>query len=198
MRTYDIHDDDKYYIQTNNKRNPLIRCKPTGTAEGLDLALWDLSKIEGPYKQPEDNLSYQCTLRHGENSPEDWSCIKETIDYFYGTPSIIIGPSWSWDIRQALFGITKKIPFVASTYLTKAGHVVNMTGFDTNCDETPISYEQIDIKDILSITIDDPYGNKTSGVYDLTKSGKQNKYDFDVWMQKYWRGTGIQIRRNEA
>lgn len=194
---YDIHDDDKYYTQMNNILNPINRCKPTSTTEGLDLSNWNLSKIKGPFKQPEDNLTYICEQKYGKDSPEEWWKIKSIIDDIYGLPSIIIGPSWSWDIRQALFGITKKIPFIASTYLTTSGHVVSMTGFETKCTDIPINYEQIDINDIISITIDDPYGNKELGKYDLTKSGKQNKYSFSVWMNKYWRGTGIQIRRNE-
>lgn len=194
---YDIHEDDKYYVQTNNILDPLIRCKPTATTEGIDLSNWDLSKIKGVYKQPEDNLSFTCEAKYGKDSPENWWKIKATIDSIYGYPSIVVGPSWNWDIRQALFGIIKKVPFIASTYLTRSGHVVVITGFKTKCDERPLNYTQIKESDIISVVIDDPYGNKTSGVYDFSKSGKQNEYPYETWINNYWRGTGIQIRRNE-
>ena len=46
-----------YYIQTNNERDPFAACQRTAAAQCLDI-IGEVSKIPGPYKQPEDNLDW--------------------------------------------------------------------------------------------------------------------------------------------
>lgn len=195
MREWNLNPTgEKYYRQNNNVLKPSIRCKPTGTIEGLDLAGWPLPS--GGYKQPEDNLTAMMEKTYGPDSPEDWTSIKQAINgHFLPGPKPIIGPRWDWKIEDALFGITRGVPFVASTWLTKGGHVVVIVGFTTNDESTPLSAREILLDQIESIIIDDPYGDRTSGSYNTAKSGHNNRYQFKMFHEKLWRGIGIQIKR---
>ena len=196
MKEYNINPTgQKYYLQNNNLIKPTIRCKPTATVEGLDLADWPLP--EGSYQQPEDNLTSYMEGVLGPNSPEDWDSIRMAINgHFLAGPKPVIGPRWNWDIREALFGLTCGEPFVASTWLTKAGHVVNIIGFVTTDDTLPLQWRALNMDAVTEIIIDDPYGDKTSGTYDVGKTGHNNRYPAKFFIEKLWRGTGIQIKRN--
>jgi hypothetical protein len=46
-----------YYIQTNNAKYPLLTCGFTSAVGGLSICGYDLSKIPGTEKQPEDKLT---------------------------------------------------------------------------------------------------------------------------------------------
>lgn len=183
---------DKYYRQLNNLIKPTIRCKPTGTVEGLDLAGWELPT--GKYKQPEDNLTYYCDTNFGEDASEDWRIIADAINnHFLPNDKPVIGPRWDWNLQKILFDITKGIPFVASTYLTKTGHVVVLVGFETEQTNPILVEEDVDISKITNFIIDDPYGDRTTGKYDTSKTGHNNKYK-PVDFLGFWRNTGIQIK----
>ena len=196
MREWNINQTgEKYYRQNNNLIKPTIRCKPTATIEGLDIAGWPLPT--GGYKQPEDNLVSMMEKEYGPDSPEDWDKIRMAINgHFLPGPKPVVGPRWDWDIRDALFGITVGVPFIASTWLTTGGHVVTITGFVTNDEATPIHPQDILIEEIKEIIIDDPYGDRTTGVYDTKKTGHNNRYPYIMFMKEIWRATGIQIKRN--
>lgn len=195
MREWNISDPKKYYRQNNNEIHPNIRCKPTMIVEGLDLAKWDLPS--GKFKQPEDNLTYFMEQNYGKDAPENWELIVRAInEHFLPGSNAIINLRYNWLIREALFGITQGIPFVASTWLTKAGHVVNIVGFTTDDESIPLKWDDIMFSSIREIIIDDPYGDRTSGKYDTRKSGFNNRYPRDEFM-KYWRSTGVQVRRKK-
>jgi hypothetical protein len=183
---------DTYYSQRNNQIRPTIRCKPTGTVEGLAINGWPLPS--GDYPQPEDNLTAYCEKTWGIDAPEDWGKITQAInDYFLPNDKPIIGPRWDWDLREALFGITQGIPFIASTWLTTVGHIVSLVGFETTQAEVGV-WKDIDIAQVKNIIIDDPYGNRTSGHYGTDLDGWNNKYDIVTWMP-LWRSIGIQIKK---
>jgi hypothetical protein len=191
---YNISDPNKYYRQNNNEIKPSIRCKPTATVQGLDLAGWGLPT--GKYVQPEDNLTAWMEKTYGKDSPEEWSLLTKAInEHFLPGKGAIIGPRWAWRLEEALFGLTRFRPFVASTFLTPAGHVVNVVGFKTRVEESPVCWQSIRLDDVESIIIDDPYGDRTSGKYDVQKTGFNNAYSTADFL-KLWRGIGIQIRRN--
>lgn len=186
---------NKYYRQNNNLIKPSIRCKPTATVEGLDIAGWPLP--QGSYSQPEDNLTAFMESTYGENSPENWESIRMAINgHFLPGPKPVTGPRWNWTIQEALYGLTKGLPFIASTWLTKGGHVVVIVGFTTDDENTPKEPGDIDLTKVRDIIIDDPYGDRTSGTYDTRKSGHNNRYKKDFFIADLWRGVGIQIKRN--
>lgn len=198
MKEYNINSSgEKYYRQNNNLIKPSIRCKPTATVEALDLAMWPLPS--GGYKQPEDNLTEMVEQTYGPDAPEDWDSIRMAINgHFLSGPKPIIGPRWDWDIREVLFGITCGVPFASSTWLTKGGHVVNIIGFTTTDEALPIQWKALNLDAVSEIIIDDPYGDRTSGKYDTTKSGHNNRYTREFFIKNLWRGIGIQIKRNNA
>lgn len=188
-------DPGKYYSQRNNLLKPTIRCKPTATVEALDLAGWPLPF--GPYKQPEDNLTAYCEKRFGPDSPEDWEDIVKAVNEYFepaGQPAVL---RYDWPIAVALFGLTQGLPFAASTYLTKGGHVVNLVGFES-CQpaESVKKWPDLDMSAVKSIIIDDPYGNRTSGAY-VDNNGFNCHYSYDEFV-KVWRGIGIQVRKKET
>lgn len=196
MREWNLDPEGKhYYSQRNNQIHPTIRCKPTATMCGLELQGYTLPS--GGYKQPEDNLTAMMESRLGLNSPEDWPSIKLALnEYFYPKEKPVIGPRWNWDISEALFGITIGIPFIASTWLTKSGHVVTIIGFTTNDEAKPLKPKEIILSEIKEIIIHDPYGDRTSGTYS-SLSGKSNRYPAKFFIENLWRGTGIQIKGKE-
>jgi len=182
-----------YFSQNNNLIHPSIRCKPTSTICGLDICGYTLPS--GGYKQPEDNLTAMMEMYYGVDSPEDWASITKALnEHFYPKEKPVIGPRWNWDIAEILYGITRKIPFIASTWLTKGGHVVTVTGFTTDDEAAPSNARSILLSSVKEIIIHDPYGDRTSGVYDKTKSGKNNRYPARAFIDTLWRGTGIQIK----
>ena len=194
---------ENYYRQNNNTVDPGVTCKPTATVEALALAGWPLPRGEMP--QPEDNLTNLCRtgeahnvmlkvdqLLQGRNPNEVWEVIAWAInENWYPTYRPLIGPRYNWSLREVLQGIVNGYPFAASTWLTKGGHVVNIVGFETGQD---LSHGvQVETARVKQIIIDDPYGDRTSGTYDTTKSGWNNRYNIiDFW--RLWRGVGIQIR----
>jgi hypothetical protein len=183
---------DTYYSQRNNQIKPTIRCKPTGTTEGLALAGWPLPT--GAFKQPEDNLTDYCEKTWGADAPEDWAKITKAInEHFLPSDKPVIGPRWDWDLREALYGIMIGVPFIASTWLTKVGHIVAVVGFKTEQAEAK-DWKDIDIGKVKGIIIDDPYGNRTTGHYGADLDGWNNEYDTNTWAT-LWRSTGIQIRK---
>lgn len=209
MRTYNMSPTKaNYYSQRNNQIDPKITCKPTATVEALALAGWPFPKNE-QYPQPEDALTDLCRTGKGytvmlsadpgtrdTNPNEVWKVIEWAInEEWYPTYRPLIGPRWSWTIREALFGLTRGIPFAASTWLTPFGHVVNIVGFTTTQAADVFDSISLDLGAIKEIIIDDPYGDRTNGKYDLSKTGWNNRYPIAEFM-KLWRGIGVQIRPN--
>lgn len=195
MKTYSIADASKYYRQNNNIIKPTVRCKPTETVEGLDLAGWPLPS--GLYPQPEDNLTAWMEANLGPDSPEDWKSIAQAINgHFLPGPKPIIGPRWDWDFREALFGIVNHVPFAMSSKLTDAGHIVGLVEFTINDDKTPSRFQDIRLEDVTEIRINDPYGKKVNGKYNTALSGFRVPFTLEEFL-KIWRATGIQIRRNK-
>lgn len=203
---YNISPDKKnYYRQNNNKLDPKITCKPTATVEALALAGWPIP--HGEYAQAEDNLTELCRSKEaiaimldidknlkGTNPNEIWQVIAWAINQnWYPMDKPMIGPRWNWTLREALYGITRGIPFVASTNLTTAGHVVNIVGFITDQEDPIQNSLAIDFTKISCIIVDDPYGDRTAGKYDTKKSGWNNKYPLNDFMM-FWKGVGVQIR----
>ena len=181
-----------YYSQRNNALKPSIRCKPTSTVCGLEILDYPLPR--GLYEQPEDNLTDYMEKTFGPDSPEDWASIEKAINgHFLPMKKPVVGPRWNWTIREALFGITLGLPFIASTWLTKAGHVVTIIGFTTNDESTPRNWQEIDFDQVQEIIIHDPYGDRTSGEY-TSKMGRGNRYPATFFYVKLWRGIGIQIK----
>jgi len=210
MRIYNLSPTkENYYSQRNNAIDPSNTCKPTATIEALAIAGWPFPQNEH-YAQPEDALTALCRtgLAHAvmlqadpkandRNPNEYWEVIAWAInDEWYPTYRPLIGPRWNWTLREVLHGITQGIPFVASTKLTKYGHVVDVVGFVTEQDDYDEFDElALDISAVKEIIIDDPYGDRTSGKYDFTKTGWNNRYPFDTF-KKFWTGVGVQIRPN--
>lgn len=208
MRVYDLAPTKaKYYRQTNNEISPGVTCKPTSTVMGLDLADWP--PPTGSYRQPEDNLTAMCRSDAGkavmlaidprlEGTPpnEVWGVIAWAInEVFYPKQRPLCGPHWDWRLQEALFSVVQRIPFIASTWLSRGGHVVSIAGYETEQEEVPANWSDIDLAAVKSIIIDDPYGFHTvKGGYDTSRSGYHNRYTLEEW-KPYWRGIGIQIRR---
>jgi len=209
MREYNLSPNkDNYYSQKNNTIDPYITCKPTATIEALAIAGWPFPKSD-KYKQPEDALTALCRSERGysimrevdprskdRNPNEYWQVIAWAInEEWYPTYRPLIGPRWNWTLREALVGITRGIPFAASTSMTGGGHIVCIVGFETTQDEKLYDSISLDLAAVKTIIIDDPYGDRTSGKYDLTKSGWNNRYPLADFKQ-FWTGVGIQIRPN--
>ena len=205
MTTYNLSPDKRnYYSQRNNALDPGITCKPTATVEALAIAGWPVPR--GDYPQAEDNLTATCRTGEahnvmlkvgpdlqGRNPNEVWEVIAWAInDIHLPTKRPVIGPRYNWSLQEALYGITKGYPFAASTWLTKGGHVVVIVGFDTEQSDRPEKIADLDISNVKQIIIDDPYGDRTSGKYEV-KSGWNNRYSIaEFW--KLWRGVGIQVK----
>jgi len=207
VRTYNLSPNrETYYSQRNNELSPGVTCKPTATVECLDIAGWPLPT--GGLKQPEDNLTAWCRgpagaaimagLNAVSSTPgnEDWRCIREAINGHFDPDSApVIGPRWDWGLREVLFGITRGRPFAASTYLTAGGHVVALVGFETAQEADFARPEEIDMAQVQTIIIDDPYGDRTvPGGYGAGKTDGWNcRYRLADWVP-VWRSTGIQIK----
>ena len=189
---YSIADKTKYYRQNNNEIKPGIRCKPTATIEGLDLAGWPLPS--GSRKQPEDNLTEWMESHLGKDSPEEWGMIVQAINGHFLPNDKPLTLRWNWSIEEALFSIVERKPFVLSSALTDAGHIVGLVEFETKSEKVPKSYQEINLADIVRIFIDDPYGKKVNGKYDTSLSGFRVEYSLAEF-KRIWRGIGIQIKR---
>lgn len=196
MKIYSVTDDRNfYYSQRNNVLKPTIRCKNTATIEGLDIAGWR-PLPGGSYAQPEDNLTDYIERTYGPDAPEDWNFVVKAVnEYFYPGQNPCSLPRWNWDVREALFGIINRIPFIASTKLTYGGHVVALLRFGTN-QVSPIRRPaDIDLAAVVSFGYDDPYGN-----INAPNGYKSGESGFNCWMAKdkflqVWKNTGIQIKR---
>jgi len=200
-------DRSRYYRQLNNKLDPGVTCKTTATVECLDLAGWPFP--HGAYDQPEDNLTELCRSTAGikkmleidrtlNGTPpnEVWGVIEWAVnDRWYPKDRPAVGPRWNWTMVEVLFGIVSGRPFAASTSLTKGGHVVAVVGFETEQDERPQEFDELDMNQVSHVIIDDPYGDRTSGKYDISKTGWNNRYPISEWNAEIWRGIGIQIRK---
>ncbi|RPI63106.1 MAG: hypothetical protein EHM48_02990 [Planctomycetaceae bacterium] len=210
MREYNLSPTKaNYYSQRNNQIDPKVTCKPTATVEALAIAGWPFPKNE-QYPQPEDALTAQCRtgdaqtimLRadpkaQGQNPNEYWEVIAWAVNaLWYPKQRPLIGPRWNWTIREALHGIIRGVPFVASTKLTASGHVVNIVGFTTEQEGDVFDSISLDLGAVKEIIIDDPYGDRTSGRYNLDKTGWNNRYPIADFM-KLWTGVGVQIRPNK-
>lgn len=207
MRTFNLSPRPTwYYSQRNNELDPQNVCKPTATVEALALAGWRPPR--GVYRQPEDNLTAICRSEEAEavmlsidpalkdtQPNEVWGVVAWAVNTFWFPGSKpVIGPRWNWQLRDVLWGITQGRPFAASTWLTRYGHVVAVVGYTTEQEDAPDRPENLDMTKVLEIIIDDPYGDRTSGKYDLLKTGWNNRYSMADWLP-LWRGIGIQIRR---
>lgn len=185
-------DRGKYYSQRNNQLKPAIRCKPTATVEALDLAGWSLPF--GPYAQPEDNLTAYCERRFGPDAPENWEVIKIAVNEYFNPDSQPVTMRFDWLLPEALFGLIEGKPFATSTWLTKAGHVVNLVGFETSQDQGTIKrWQDIDLEKVSGVIVDDPYGRKVDGAY-TDHNGFNCRYGLKEFLQ-VWRGIGIQVKR---
>jgi len=201
-------DRSKYYRQGNNAIEPGATCKPTATVECLDLAGWNLPP--GNFAQPEDILTDLCRSMEGikrmleidrtlstTKPNEVWGVIEWSVnEVWFPQDRPVIGPRWDWTMREVLFGIIMGRPFAASTWLTKGGHVVSVVGFETAQEVLPRSFDEFNLDLVSHVIIDDPYGDRTSGAYDTSKSGWNNRYPIAEWNASIWRGVGIQVRKN--
>jgi len=224
VKVYDLAPNaDRYYRQNGsgpgaNEIAPGVTCKPTSTIMGHDVGGWPVpshgaagfEKALTMYRQPEDNLTALCRSPEGEaymlaidpglkGTPpnEVWFVIAWALRKIYCRKTIV-GPRWDWSLREALWGIARlRLPFVASTSLSKGGHVVMISGYRTEQDEVPPNYFALDLEAVKEIIIDDPYGKHlvTAG-YDVNQSGYHNRYTLAEF-KNYWRGIGIQILRKE-
>lgn len=183
---------EKYYSQMNNILKPTIRCKPTATIEALDLAGWPLPA--GAFKQPEDNLTAYCEAKWGPDAPEDWERIVEAINGYFLAAEKPLTLRYNWQVREALWGLRQGLPFACSTHLTKAGHVVNLVDWETSQDWSSVrGWSEIKVSQIKAVFIDDPYGDRTSGKYEM-KSGWNCRYQFSDLLE-IWKGAGVQVKR---
>ena len=169
-----ISKPEKYYRQNNNELSPLIRCKPTSTVESLDLAGWEPADvITGDYKQPEDNLTDYIEKTYGKDAPEDWTAIIKAVRHFYG--QTVCRFRSGWDLQAVMRAVQSGNPCSLSTRLTQGGHVVTFVGYEI--DER--------LHEVTSVIINDPVGNKTSGVYDYGVSGFNCRYQYKVFEALY-------------
>lgn len=223
MTTFDLNPTgEKYYRQNGwgpgrNEIDPPNVCKPTGTIWGHDVAGWPVPGHGVPgfdpllcmYRQAEDNLTKLCRTPEAyaymravcpdldpDTKPNEvWQVIAWGLRKFYGVPTIV-GPRWNWDLREALWGISRlHRPFVPSTWLAPKGHVVGIAGYITEQDQIPATWMELDLGAVKEIIIDDPAGKHLpGGGYDSSKSGFHERYTLEEWL-RYWRGTGIQVLR---
>ena len=188
MTIYNLSDPDKHYRQNNNEVKPLIRCKPTATVEVLDLMDYEPAKyITGKYKQPEDNLTAYIETRYGRDAPEDWTAIERAVNRIYGRK---ICGLFTGSLREALQTVACGSPLAVSTRLTNGGHVVSIVGFETSQPRGGL----IKLEYVENVIIDDPYGNKTSGVYKTEESGFNNKYKTKIF-EAIYKGYGLEVLR---
>ena len=174
MYIVNLSKPEKYYRQNNNELSPLIRCKPTSTVECLDLAGWEPEQIiTGDYRQPEDNLTDYIEKTYGKDAPEDWTAIIKAVRHFYG--QTVCRFHSGWDLPAVMRAVSNGNPCSLSTRLTQGGHVVTFVGYEID--------EQR--KEVTSVIINDPFGNKTSGIYDTGASGFNNKYKYKVFEALY-------------
>lgn len=225
MRVYDLSPTpDRYYRQNGsgpgrNEIDPGVTCKPTATVMGLDVAGWPVPGHGAPgfdpllcmYRQPEDNLTALCRSHEAyaykvaidaglKDTPgnEVWAVVAWAVKHLYGFKPFN-GPRWDWGLREALWGIARHgRPFVPSTWLTGAGHVVMLAGYITEQEQVPATYLELDLDAVKEIIVDDPAGlHLPAGGYNVERSGYHQRYSLSDWRQ-YWRGIGIQILRKEA
>lgn len=183
MYIVNLSEPSKYYRQNNNEIRPTIRCKPTATVECLDLAGWEPEQIiTGNYRQPEDNLTDYIEKAYGRDAPEDWTAIIKAIRHFYG--QTVCKFHEGWKLRNTLHTVEKGNPCAISTRLSLAGHVVSLVGFEAHTS----------LDDVHTVIIDDPYGNKTSGVYDTGVSGFNNKYKYKIF-ESIYKNFGLEVYR---
>ncbi|MDD5303074.1 MAG: hypothetical protein PHS14_08180 [Elusimicrobia bacterium] len=163
------------------------------------------------FKQPEDNLTALCRTPEAyaymrANYPwldpntkpnEVWGVIAWGLKILYGIVTIE-GPRFNWDLREALWGISRwRRPFVASTWLAPAGHVVNLNGYKTEQNDIAPTWMDLDLAAVKEVIVDDPAGHHLpGGGYDSSKTGYHERYTLEEW-KRYWRGVGIQILRKE-
>jgi hypothetical protein len=181
MYIVNLSKPEKYYRQNNNELSPMIRCKPTSTVECLDLAGWEPEQIiTGNYRQPEDNLTDYIEKTYGKDAPEDWTAIIKAVRHFYG--QTVCKFHNEKILKDMLRIVEKGNPCAISTRLSQGGHVVSLVGFEANTS----------IDDVHTVIIDDPYGNKTSGLYDTGSSGFNNKYKYKIF-EALFKGYGLEV-----
>ena len=188
MKEYNFSVPSKYYRQNNNEVNPLVSCKITESIEMLDLYNHRPDKvIIGEYKQPEDNVTAYMIKKYGRSSVEDWFLVAKAINEIYGKKvcDVFMG-----SFQEALQKVSTGDPLAISTKLTKGGHVVGLVGFTTEQTDGGI----ICLNKVREIIINDPNGDRTSGIYDVTKSGFNNRYERDVFASLY-KGYGLEVYR---
>ena len=174
------------FSQRNNQVRPGASCNVTSMVMMLDYAKIRLPT--GPYKQPEDNLltfllsDKRVEEYYREVAPADYAKYIQTGK----DPEISFPPN---EVHMVLsFGtnlwlgkqVTKfygELPIASLLYQTVAGrscvisgefaglhHVVTLVGFSSTQDpSTVLKVEDIDMTQVLSIIIDDPYGDYRSG-----------------------------------
>lgn len=183
---------DDFYQQRNNRRYPLSSCFATSDVNMLMTAGYKqllLSKV--PFKmQPEDWITElfekpevddkSRSLGIDPNEDRFWYSMHEFVlnKYVFDGQEKVYA-AYNQTIQQIVFKIIQRKPPVVGGKFTNSGHMVNACGICTyQLDIMHItSYEYIDTSSILSIIIDDPYGNP------LTK-------------YKDWRGNDIEIPIN--
>ena len=148
---------DDYYTQMNNERDGINACQRTAGAQCLDI-VGEVSKIPGPYKQPEDNLDWMANDRrspffadiyllacrsHGPAGgvPSQVGNILEWADVLCETINKAVGYQAAayhqFTAEQIIAEIDKGLPVMVSMRFPEwkiKGHYVSVVGYEDKVD----------------------------------------------------------------
>lgn len=181
MKTINISNDSEYHTQRNNRLNPSGTCNTTASINALRSSNIAFSWPKGV--QPEDHLT--ATL----DSDEAWAIMHRDHSWAItdGYEPRHVHAMLSWAINEKLvrrpvvrfsttttwheiiFNIVAlRCAVNLSGKFTKFGHIVTLVGLKTNQNdiEQCTDPNQIDMESIVSLVIDDPYGNYHSAYRD--------------------------------
>jgi len=196
-----------YYVQTNNERDPFAACQRTAGAQCLDI-IGEVSKIPGPYKQPEDNLDWMANDKkspffsdiyilacrsHGAGGgvPSQVGNILEWADVLCDTINKAVGyratAYHQFTAEQIASEIDKGLPVMVSMRFPELkipGHYVSVVGYE----DRPENIGNDDGKTVRYFIIADPYKNTLKNEPD----GFGVLYSPRDWAEHY-KGYGIRF-----
>ena len=178
---YNPSRDDDFYQQRNNKRYPFSSCFTTSDVNMLMTAGYKdelLAKVPKGM-QPEDWITDlfskkevdEQSRRLGINIDEDrfWYSMHEfVLNKYVFDGQIKVYAAYNQTIQQIVFKIIQRKPPVVGGKFTHSGHMVNACGIQTRqLDIMHITaYQYIDVRALIGIDIDDPYGNPLTNYED--------------------------------
>jgi len=199
-----------FYVQTNNERDPFAACQRTAGAQCLDI-IGEVSKIQGPHKQPEDNIDW---LANDKKSPfyEDLRMLAYRSHGPGGGVPTHVGNILEWaDVLCA--AINKAVGYTAAAYHTFTaeqiateidkglpvmvsmkfpalkipGHYISVVGYEDRPENIGTDFAA-DVRNVRYFIVADPYKNTLKNEPD----GFGVRYSPRDWADHY-KGYGLRF-----